>query len=93
MPFYVYITANKSHRVLYTGVTSDLKRRIAQHKAKEFDGFTKRYNVDKLVYYEAFVHAKTAIAREKQMKGGSRQKKIDLIEAKNGKWEDLTTKL
>ncbi|HVM33169.1 MAG TPA: GIY-YIG nuclease family protein [bacterium] len=75
MPFYVYITTNKSNTVLYTGVTRDLPKRMAEHRLKLKGGFTKRYNADKLVYYEVFEDAINAIAREKQIKGGSRQKR------------------
>ena len=90
MLYYIYITTTRNNTVLYTGVTRDLKRRMAEHKLKFKDGFTKKYKVDKLVYFEAFESVKTAIAREKQIKGGSRQKKIDLIRRLNPKWEDLT---
>ena len=93
MSFYVYILTTSNNTALYTGVTSDLKKRIAEHKLKVRPGFTKRYHVDKLVFYEAFVHAKDAITREKQIKGGSRQKKLDLIRSKNKKFEDLSEKL
>jgi putative endonuclease len=93
MPFYVYITANQNNTVLYTGVTNNLKKRIAEHKLKLHPGFTKKYNVSKLVYYEVFEHAKDAISREKQIKGGSRQKKVDLIRNINRKYEDLSTRL
>ena len=72
---YVYIMTNQNNTVLYTGVTSDLTKRIWQHREKLVDGFTKRYNVVKLVYYEACPDMRSAIAREKQLKGGSRQKK------------------
>jgi putative endonuclease len=74
--------------VLYTGVTSDLPRRMGEHRSKVVDGFTKRYNVTKLVYYETFDDPISAITREKQIKGGSRQKKIALIEAFNPEWKD-----
>lgn len=93
MPFYVYITANRNNTVLYTGVTNNFKKRIAEHKLKLHPGFTKKYNVNKLVYYEVFEHVKDAISREKQIKGGSRQKKVDLIRNINRKYEDLTSKL
>jgi putative endonuclease len=93
MPYYVYIMTTQRNTALYTGVTNDLKKRIAQHKLKLVGGFTKRYNVSKLVYYEMFEDAEAAIAREKQIKAGSRQKKIDLIRRLNHKWEDLTLKL
>jgi len=86
---YVYIMTNKYNTVLYTGVTGDLKKRVWQHKEKLADGFTKRYNVTKLVYYEVFHDIRDAIMREKQIKGGSRQKKIDLIQSMNADWHDL----
>ena len=75
--------------VLYTGVTNDLVRRIYEHKEKLVDGFTKKYNVNKLVYYETFNDIKSAIQREKQIKGITRQKKIDLINTINKNWKDL----
>ena len=84
-----YIMTNKTNRVLYTGVTGDLKKRVYQHREKLVDGFTKKYNVNKLVYYEAFRNPVQAIAREKQIKGGLRQKKIDLIASMNPEWKDL----
>ena len=87
--YFVYILANRHHTVLYTGVTGDLARRVFDHRAKSIPGFTSRYNVDKLVFYEESVDARTAIAREKQIKGGSRQKKIALIDAMNPDWRDL----
>ena len=85
----VYIMTNKNNVVLYTGVTSNLFKRIAEHKDKLVPGFTRAYNVTKLVYYEEHNTMEEAIAREKQIKGGSRQKKIDLINSKNPEWEDL----
>ncbi len=90
MPYFVYITSNTNRTVLYTGVTNDLVKRIAQHKLKLAEGFTKRYKAERLVYFEVFEDAITAIAREKQIKGGSRQKKIDLVRNVNRKWEDLS---
>ncbi|MDZ7359046.1 MAG: GIY-YIG nuclease family protein [candidate division KSB1 bacterium] len=87
--FYVYIMTNKNNTVIYTGVTNNLKRRVYEHKAKLVEGFTKKYNIDKLVYYEIFEDSYNAIAREKQIKGGSRQKKIDLINSVNKDWKDL----
>ena len=87
--YYVYILTNKNNTVLYTGITNSLKRRIWEHKTKLIDGFTKRYNVEKLVYYEAFNNPQDAIKREKQIKAGSRKKKIELINSLNNKWEDL----
>jgi putative endonuclease len=86
---FIYILTNKYNKVLYTGVTSDLKKRVWEHKEKLVDGFTKRYNVTKLVYYEVFADIRDAIAREKQIKAGSRQKKIDLIIGMNPEWRDL----
>ena|ERR1700733_12721466 len=87
--FAVYILTNKNNSVLYTGVTNDLRRRVSEHKMKLIPGFTKQYNVDKLVYIEWFEDAPNAIAREKQLKGGSRAKKIASIEASNPEWRDL----
>ena len=84
---------NAHHTVLYTGVTSDLISRIQQHIFKLHPGgFTARYNVEKLVYYSVFPTIEEAIAEEKRIKGGSRQKKIDLIESLNPAWEDLWIK-
>jgi putative endonuclease len=80
---------NKNNTVLYTGVTNNLKRRTYEHKAKLVEGFTKKYNINKLVYYEIFEDSYNAIVREKQIKAGSRQKKIDLINSMNKDWEDL----
>ena len=80
---------NKYNTVLYTGVTSDLQRRVYEHKSKLVDGFTKKYNIIKLVYHEIFENIYNAIAREKQIKGGSRQKKIDLVNSFNQEWKDL----
>jgi putative endonuclease len=91
--YYVYLMTNKNNRVLYTGVTNDLKRRIYEHKEKFVSGFTKKYNVSKLVYYEIFEDPGNAILREKQIKAGSRQKKIDLINTINKKWTDLYEEL
>ncbi len=87
--FYVYIMTNKSNTVLYTGVTNDLNRRVYEHKNKLLEGFTKRYNIDKLVFYEIYDDINNAIAREKQMKSGTRAKKIKLIEEMNSGWKDL----
>ena len=85
----VYIMTNKNNRVLYTGITNDLKRRVYEHKEKLINGFTKKYNVSKLVYYEMFEDPENAIMREKKIKAGSRQKKIDLIHSTNKEWRDL----
>jgi putative endonuclease len=86
---YVYILTNKNHTVLYIGVTSDIVKRIYQHKNKEVEGFTKKYNLNKLVYYESFDDIVVAIEREKQIKGGSRKTKLELVNSMNPKWEDL----
>ena len=90
---YVYILTNRHNTVLYTGVTSDLKKRVWEHKQHLVEGFTKRYNVEKLVYYEAVDDIASAIAREKQIKAGSRQKKIDLVNGLNPQWRDLYEEL
>lgn len=90
---YVYILFNKRNGTLYTGVTADLIRRVYEHKNKLVDGFTKTYSVDKLGYYECFDNITQAIAREKQIKGGSRKKKLELIESINPDWEDLYDKI
>jgi len=87
--YYVYIMSNRS-RTLYTGVTSDLKRRVYEHKNKLVNGFTKKYNITKLVYYEATSEVASAILREKQIKGWLRRKKIALIESANPRWKDLS---
>ena len=84
----VYILTNRHHTVLYTGVTGDLGKRIHQHREKAVPGFTNRYNVDKLVYYEVG-DVTAAIAREKQIKAGSRRKKFALINGMNPEWRDL----
>ena len=86
---YVYIMTNKYNKVLYTGVTSNIFKRVNEPKEKLIGGFTSRYNVTKLVYFKEFETMPDAIAREKQIKGGSRQKKIDLINSKNPEWSDL----
>jgi putative endonuclease len=87
--FHVYILAGESG-VLYTGMTNNLMRRIVEHKQKKIPGFTSKYNVTKLVWFEAHGRAVSAIAREKQIKGWSRAKKVALIEAMNPHWKDLT---
>jgi putative endonuclease len=87
--YFVYILTNTWHTVLYVGVTSDLKLRAYQHREKLLPGFTNRYNVWKLVYYEIGFDAAGAITREKQIKAGSRQKKIEMINAANPDWRDL----
>ena len=87
--YYVYILTNKHNTVLYTGVTNDLHRRILEHRSGEGSKFTRRYNITKLVYFETTDDIQSAIAREKQIKAGSRQKKIDLIDSLNPEWKDL----
>ncbi|RJO61992.1 MAG: GIY-YIG nuclease family protein [Dehalococcoidia bacterium] len=87
--YYVYIVSNTSRRLLYTGFTSDLAGRIYQHKNKLADGFTSKYNVNALVYYEVCESRESAIAREKQIKGFLRQKKVDLVSGQNPEWLDL----
>jgi len=84
---------NPRNTVLYTGVTGDLKRRVWEHKTKAVPGFTARYNVVKLVYFEVFDDPEEAILREKRIKGGSRAKKIALINAFNPQWRDLYEEL
>jgi len=84
---------NKHNTVLYTGVTNDLKRRSYEHREKLVEGFTKKYNLTKLVYYEIFRDANSAIMREKQIKGGSRAKKVVLIAGMNLQWRDLYDEL
>lgn len=85
----VYIMTNAHNKVLYTGVTNNLQRRVLEHKSGEGSRFTKKYNVTKLVYFESGDDVDIAIAREKQIKGGSRKKKTDLIESINPEWKDL----
>ncbi|MBI4653489.1 MAG: GIY-YIG nuclease family protein [Nitrospirae bacterium] len=91
--YYIYIMTNKSNTVLYTGITNDLKRRTYEHKEKLVEGFTKKYNITKLVYYEIFKDVELAILKEKKIKGGSRAKKIKLIKEMNPKWRDLYDEL
>ena len=91
--YYVYIMTNPHNTVLYTGVTNNLLRRVHEHKEKLADSFTKQYNVTKLVYYEVYDDAFTAISREKQIKGGSRKKKMGLIDGMNPTWKDLYEEL
>ena len=91
--YFVYILTNTRNTVLYTGVTNDLQRRVYEHREKMVSGFTKKYNVYKLVYYEETESVEAAIQREKQIKGGSRQKKIDLIEGMNPNWRDLYSEI
>ena len=87
--YYIYIVTNRS-RTLYTGVTNDLARRVHEHKNKLIPGFTAQYNITKLVYFEVAEDVRTAIAREKQIKGWLRARKIALIESMNPNWDDLS---
>jgi len=89
--YWVYIVSNRA-QVLYTGVTGDLRTRIQQHKMRLVPGFTSKYHLDRLVYFEETPNIRAAIAREKQIKGWRREKKIRLIEDKNPKWEDLSAR-
>lgn len=87
---YVYILTNKNHTILYTGVTSDLAKRLDEHRTGLYkNAFTSRYNVTLLVYYEGFTSIEEAIAREKQIKTGSRQKKLELINQFSPEWNDM----
>ena len=88
--YYVYILTNKNHNVLYTGVTNNLQRRIYEHKNKLVKGFTEKYNVDKLIYYDMTSDVNEALAMEKKIKGWTRAKKCDLINSKNPSWNELS---
>jgi putative endonuclease len=91
MKGFVYIITNTNNTVLYTGVSSNLRERMIQHKAKKFPGsFSAKYNLDKLIYYEEFSSIGDAIKREKQIKGGNRKRKIALIDSINPEWRDLS---
>jgi len=89
--YHVYIMTNKSGTTLYTGVTNDLMRRVYEHKRKLVPGFTSKYNITRLVYHEATPDVHSAIAREKQIKGWLRRKKMALIESANPEWKDLSS--
>ncbi|MEO8513549.1 MAG: GIY-YIG nuclease family protein [Ignavibacteria bacterium] len=91
--YYVYILTNNHNKVLYTGVTDNVARRTFEHQSKYYNGFTKRYNADKLVYFEEHSNSSEANAREKQIKGWVRKKKIDLIDSINPDWVDLANKV
>jgi putative endonuclease len=91
--FYIYILSSKRNGTLYLGVTSDIIKRVYEHKAKLHKGFTTKYNVTQLVYYEIWGTTKEAFARETQMKGWKRIWKLELIEKKNPEWKDLYEKL
>jgi len=88
--YFVYIITNKKSGVLYTGITNNLARRVYEHKEKLISGFTSKYNLTKLVFFEETHDVKAAIAREKQIKGWLRKKKIELIESRNPDWNDLS---
>ena len=88
--YYVYILTNWNNRVMYIGVTNNLERRLYEHKNHLVDGFTKKYHVDKLVYYEMTGDVRAAIAREKQLKGWTRAKKNALVQTQNPDWLDLS---
>lgn len=91
--YFVYLATNFTNSVIYTGVTSNLTKRIYQHKNKIYDGFTAKYYVNKLVYFEEYSDPEQVIRREKQIKGGSRQDKINLIIKDNPNYEDLYSRI
>jgi len=91
--YFVYILASKKNGTLYIGMTNDLIKRVFEHKSDPIEGFTKKYSVHTLVYYERFSDVYSAIAREKQMKKWKRQWKIELIEKNNPRWQDLYSEL
>jgi len=91
--YFVYILTNKYNKVLYVGVTNNLIRRVYEHKNKLISGFTSKYNVNKLVYYESFPSVFDAIKREKEIKGWKREKKVALINSFNPEWKDLYEEL
>ncbi len=91
--YYVYIITNRYNTVLYTGITNDLQRRTLEHREKQNKGFTSRYNINKLVFYEVAYDPYNAILREKQIKGWSRAKKRRLVTSMNPKWKDLYNEL
>ncbi len=88
--YYVYILTNSSNKVMYIGITNNLERRVFEHKHELIDGFTKRYHVHRLVFYEQTSDVNAAIAREKQLKGWVREKKNRLVESQNPQWKDLS---
>ena len=88
--YYVYMMTNRHNNVLYTGVTNDLLRRAHEHRSGEFDGFTSKYKINKLVYFEVYENVTDAIVREKQIKDGPHKKKLRLIDGMNEDWMDLT---
>ena len=90
MSYYIYIMTNSRTTTLYIGMTNDLERRVFEHKKKLFEGFTKRYNLDRLVYFEETDEVHSALAREKQLKGWLRRRKAALVETTNASWQDLS---
>lgn len=88
--YHVYIMTNQRNGTLYTGVTGEIERRVRQHKLGHYEGFTKRYGLKRLVYYERFETPDGAIRREKQIKAGSRRRKLEMIESMNPAWRDLS---
>ena len=90
MQYYVYILTNWNNKVLYIGVTNDLNRRLYEHQNELADGFTKKYHVHKLVYFETTTDVYSAISREKQIKGWKRERKNELVSSVNPEWNDLT---
>ncbi len=88
--YFVYVLSNQNNNVLYVGITNDLERRVLEHKNKLIVGFTKKYYVNKLVYYEEYDNVYDAIVREKQLKNWHRQWKINLVESMNKNWKDLS---
>lgn len=92
MPYYVYLLTNKNNKVMYVGMTNDLMRRVHEHKNGVVEGFTKKYRVHKLVYYEVSESVLAAIEREKEIKKWRREKKNQLVEKVNPTWEDVSLK-
>ena len=90
MQYYVYILTNWNNRVMYIGITNNLERRLYEHKHKLADGFTKKYNVHKLVYFECTSDVRSALEREKQLKGWTRDRKNELVAHANPQWQDLS---
>ena len=91
--YYVYIMSNTRNTVLYTGITNDLRKRVYEHRAKLVKGFTRKYNIIKLVYYEVTDDVESAILREKQINGGTRKKKVGLVNSMHDEWVDLYDRL
>ena len=89
--YYVYILTNEKNTVMYIGITNDVRRRVYEHKTGVFEGFTKKYQVHKLVYVECYHDVKDAIAREKQLKGWTRKRKNELVEKVNPEWKEIKT--